>query len=330
MDCSDLIVYIQKSIFPKFVFVFLALSYSKYQFSEGIIATQFITNGHQNGPFVPESPVSYIFDSKLLSHPISAADLSTVGSASFFQDDNVQQMIPLQDEVGKTIAKQILQSFQVRDEESEEIDSNGQSGNGGFKIVQMKDGLPKGAILIYRDVDGKDAGSIFKSLGKTNEVNKYNNDDSDDDNENIGSIESSKPGTSLIKKIIRGGNGELTEIGWIEDGGHKKHGWKNVYHKDESKDSKPKFNFFKRKDWKARFKNNENLLKKHFMKKKKGKNQRKKRLLKSKVKPEEDRDNDDRIPIGNGNRIPQILWSYLSNQNGQDNLPIEELKISKV
>lgn len=50
---------------------------------------------------------------------------------------------------------------------------------------------------------------------------------------------------------------ELGKLGfdWFKDQGHKKHGWKNVYHKEEWGDSKKYHDIFHDRDWKKKWNN---------------------------------------------------------------------------
>ena len=139
----------------------------------------------------------------------------------------------------------------------------------------------------------------------------------------------------MIKRIVKGKDGELTAIDWIQDKGHKKHGWKNLYHKEEWGDTQEKNNLLQDKEWKKRFKDGQRkglksiagqLLSK---KRKSNKNSEKKKKIQNNFDGDDSLKDDNKHQSADGYRIPQILWNYLSRQNGQE-LPIEEIKISTV
>lgn len=67
-------------------------------------------------------------------------------------------------------------------------------------------------------------------------------------------------GKSAAEKTDTDGQAWSKELGklgfdWFKDKGHKKHGWKNVYHKEEWGDSKKYHDIFHDRDWKKKWNN---------------------------------------------------------------------------
>ena len=88
---------------------------------------------------------------------------------------------------------------------------------------------------------------------------------------------------------------ELGKLGfdWFKDKGHRKHGWKNVYHKEEWGDSKKYHDIFHDRDWKKKWnkwdKEKEKKRKEKIEKKKANKEDEKKKAAKSVKKKQKKR-----------------------------------------
>lgn len=303
--------------------------------------------------------MQYLIDPSLLTqstsiNSLAPIDLSNVGNLFQSGDNQRPQFIPLDGDIGSSIARQVLHSFGIHDGQSENLNDGGEivkviksKKNQGSTIVDGKLGqqLPKGAVLIYRDGDegdesdeGETTFSTLKSGNVEAEEEPEGDDsdsDSDSDKEKTTVVRSKKPGRLMVKRIVRNKDGELTAIDWVEDKGHKKHGWKNLYHKEEWGDTQEKHDLLRDKGWKKRFKDDHGEDSKSIAGQLLAKRRKSKKSLKKKKKKnrndsdEENSEKNDQHQLSNGYRIPQILWNYLSRQNGQES-PIEELKISKV
>lgn len=382
--------------------------------AEAILSSYIDVNGHQNGPIVPGKSATYKIEANGLTRSLptlttlAPIDLTSDDRSVFQSHSDQLPLLSLSGGIGSSIAKQILESFNLdekskqQQQQSADLINYGDnqqvdSGDGTIKLLdedsdlvtigQLNQKLPK-AVLIYREnengektiqaIDGKDLESMVMGAGSgagssvSNYEQQSNGDDDNDDDisgvdgevsdddaggriikdeDNVQDVrtivKNSKPGRLLIKRIVKDKDGELTAIDWIQDNGHKQHGWKNLYHKEEWGDTQSKNDLLNDANWKNRFTDDDRQKRlksvaKAMLSKSNRKTQKSKRKKrKNRAHPDVAKDDDSIVLDKNGqlegtkslngdHRIPQIVWNLLSRQNGQQQPPMEDLKVSTV
>uniref|UniRef100_T1JX54 Uncharacterized protein n=1 Tax=Tetranychus urticae TaxID=32264 RepID=T1JX54_TETUR len=138
-----------------FVLIVISLTINNIKLNQGVLTTRVPLNGLSNGHHIPDAPVNFLISPSLLSshQTLSPPQLSTIETSKFFQKAN-----PSYDNLGESIAKTILHSFHLIDDDSEIRPKR--NNNVRRKKTKLRDNQsPNEAIAVYRG--GEDQGTSF-------------------------------------------------------------------------------------------------------------------------------------------------------------------------